>query len=175
MNNILGGDFTSRINMNLREDKHWSYGARSMIMDAKGQRMYLVYSSVQSDKTADSMREVRHELQAITGDKPCTAEEFAKTQADVVLGLPGSWETIGRVAASVEEIVQYNLPDTYYKDYPARIKGLQTEAVQDAARRVIKPDSLVWVLIGDKAKIEDSIKALGMGDIKYVDADGNLL
>lgn len=175
MNNILGGDFTSRINMNLREDKHWSYGARSMILDAKGQRMYLVSSSVQSDKTADSMREVQKELQSICGDKPCTAEEFAKTQADVVLGLPGSWETIGRVANSVEEIVQYNLPDTYYKDYPARIKGLQLEAVQDAAKRVIKPNSLVWVIVGDKAKIEEPIKALGFGGIKYVDADGNLL
>jgi predicted Zn-dependent peptidase len=146
-----------------------------MIMDAKGQRMYLVYSSVQSDKTADSMREVQKELEGIAGDKPCTAEEFVKTQSDVVLGLPGSWETIGRVAASVEEIVQYNLPDTYYKDYPARIKGLKVEAVQDAAKRVIKPNSLVWVIVGDKAKIEESIKALGFGDIKYVDADGNML
>jgi zinc protease len=175
MNNILGGDFTSRINMNLREDKHWSYGARSMIHDAKGQRMYLVHSSVQSNKTADSMREVQKELQGICGDKPCTAEEFAKTQADVVLGLPGSWETIGRVAACVEEIVQYNLPDTYYKDYPARIKGLQVQAVQDAGKQVIKPNSLVWVIVGDKAKIEEPIKALGFGDIKCVDADGNPL
>jgi len=175
MNNILGGDFTSRINMNLREDKHWSYGAHSEIWEAKGQRVYLVYSSVQCDKTADSMREVQKELQWIAGEKPPTAEEFAKTQADVVLGLPGSWETIGRVADSVEEIVQYNLPDTYYKDYPARIKGLQTEAVQDAARRVIKPNSLVWVIVGDKVKIEASIKALGLGDIKYIDADGNPL
>ena len=175
MNNILGGDFTSRINMNLREDKHWSYGAHSEIWEAKGQRVYLVYSSVQCDKTADSMREVQKELQWIAGEKPPTAEEFAKTQADVVLGLPGSWETIGRVADSVGEIVQYNLPDTYYKDYPARIKGLQTEAVQDAARRVIKPNSLVWVIVGDKVKIEASIKALGLGDIKYIDADGNPL
>jgi zinc protease len=175
MNNILGGDFTSRINMNLREGKHWSYGAHSMVMDAKGQRMYLVFSSIQGDKTADSMREVQKELQGIAGDKPPTAEEFAKTQSDVVLGLPGSWETISRVARSVEEIVQYNLPDTYFKEYPARIREMKVEAVQDAAKRVIKPNSIVWVIVGDKAKIEESIKALGFGDIKYVDADGNLL
>jgi zinc protease len=175
MNNILGGDFTSRINMNLREGKHWSYGAHSMVMDAKGQRMYLVFSSIQGDKTADSMREVQKELQGIASDKPPTGEEFAKTQSDVVLGLPGSWETISRVAGSVEEIVQYNLPDTYFKEYPARIREMKVDAVQDAAKRVIKPNSLVWVIVGDKAKIEESIKALGFGDIKYVDADGNLL
>jgi len=161
--------------MNLREGKHWSYGATSLIVDAKGQRMYIVFSSVQGDKTSDSMREVQKELQGITGDKPPTAEEFAKTQSDVVLGLPGSWETIGRVAASVEQIVQYGLPDTYFKEYPARIQAMQAEAVQDAAKRAIKPGSLVWVIVGDKAKIEESIKALGFGDIKCVDADGNLL
>jgi len=175
MNNILGGDFTSRINMNLREDKHWSYGASSMIVDAKGQRMYVVFSSVQGDKTADAMREVRNELQGITGDKPCTAEEFAKTQANVVLGLPGSWETINQVAGSVSQIVGYGLPDTYFKEYAARIQGMKAEAVQDAAQRVIKPNSVVWLIVGDKTKIEESIKALDFGDVKCVDADGNLL
>ncbi len=175
MNNILGGDFTSRVNMNLREGKHWSYGATSLIVDAKGQRMYIVFSSVQGDKTADSMREIRNELQAIAGDKPPTPEEFAKTQANVVLGLPGSWETIGQVAGSVEQIVQFGLPDNYYQEYPAKIQGMKVDAVQDAAKRVIKPNSLVWVIVGDKAKIEGSIKALGMGEIRYVDADGNLL
>ena len=175
MNNILGGDFTSRINMNLREDKHWSYGATSMILDAKGQRMYIAYSSVQSDKTAEAMAEVQKEIQSIAGEKPPTAEEFLKTQSNVVLGLPGSWETISDVAGSVEEIVQYDLPDTYFKEYPGRILGMKTEDVQDAARSVLKPNSLVWVVVGDKAKIEPSVKALGWGDVRYVDADGNLL
>jgi zinc protease len=175
MNNILGGAFTSRINMNVSEGKHWSYGARSRIVDARGQRMYIAYTSVQSDKTAEAMMEVYKEIRSIADDKPPTAAEFAKTQSDVVLGLGGSWETINRVASSVEEIVQYNLPDTYYRDYPARIKGLRLEAVQDAAKRVIKPNSLLWVVVGDKAKIEAPIKALGWGDIRYVDADGNPL
>jgi zinc protease len=175
MNNILGGDFTSRVNMNLREGKHWSYGATSIIVDAKGQRMYIVLSSVQGDKTSDSMREIRNELQSIAGDKPPTAEEFTKTQSNVVLGLPGSWETIGQVAGSVEQIVQYGLPDTYFKEYPAKIQQMKTEAVQDAAKRVIKPNSLVWVIVGDRVKIEEPIKALGLGEIRYVDADGNLL
>ena len=172
MNNILGGDFTSRVNMNLREDKHWSYGASSMILSAKAQRMYFLYSSVQSDKTADAMQEVQKELQSIIGDKPPTEEEFAKTQSNVVRGLPGSWETIRQVAGSLEEIVQYNLPDDYYRQYPAKIAGMTVQEVREAAGQAIKPASLVWIVVGEKAKIDDSVKALGL-PVTYVDADGN--
>ncbi|MEN6578484.1 MAG: pitrilysin family protein [Phycisphaerales bacterium] len=174
MNNILGGDFTSRVNMNLREDKHWSYGASSMILPAKAQRMYFLYSSVQSDKTADAMQEVQKELQGIAGDEPPTEEEFAKTQSNVVRGLPGSWETISQVAGSLEEIVQYNLPDDYYRQYPAKITGMTVQEVRQAAAQAIKPASLVWVVVGEKAKIDDSIRAMGL-PVTYVDADGNRL
>ncbi len=175
MNNILGGDFTSRVNMNLREGKHWSYGAGSTIVPAKGQRIYVAYSSVQCDKTADSILEVQKEFRGIAGEKLPTAEEFAKVQTNEVLGLPGSWETIGRVAGALTEIVQFNLPDTYYDDYPARITGMKTEDVQQAAQRVIKPNSMVWVVVGDRAKIDEPIKAMGLGSVTYVDADGNRL
>jgi zinc protease len=174
MNNILGGDFTSRVNMNLREDKHWSYGAMSMIFPAKAQRMYIVYSSVQSDKTAEAMQEVQKELQWIITNKPPTEEEFTKTQSNVVRGLPGSWETIRQVATSLEEIVQYNLPDNYYQEYPAKITGMKVQDVQQAARQAIKPTSLVWVVVGEKAKIDNSIKAVGL-PVTYVDADGKPL
>ncbi len=173
MNKLLGGDFTSRINMNLREGKHWSYGAGSWIEAAKGQRMYIVSSSVQVDKTAESIAEVQKELQWIVGEKPPTAEEFAKVQSGEVLGLPGSWETISSVAGSLAHIVQFDLPDTYWNDYAARITGMKAEDVQQAARRVIKPNGVVWVVVGDRAKIEEPIKALGLGPITYVDADGN--
>jgi zinc protease len=175
LNTLLGGAFTSRINMNLREDKHWSYGVRGGIMDAKGQRVYLVSGGVQSDRTADSMREIRKELVGVVADKPPTAEEFAKAQADMVLGLPGSWETIGRVAGSVEDIVKNGLPDTYYRDYPARVRDMKLDAVKDVASKAVKPNGVVWVIVGDRAKIEESIKALGWGDVKAVDADGKLL
>ena len=144
----------------------------SAILDTKGQRIYLVSGGVQGDKTADSMREIRKELETVVGDKPPTAEEFAKAQADVVLGLPGSWETISRVGSSVEEIVRYGLPDTYFKDYPARMREMKLDAVQDAAPRAVKPNAVVWVIVGDRAKIEEPIKALGWGDVKSVDADG---
>jgi zinc protease len=175
MNKILGGDFTSRINMNLREDKHWSYGAGSIILPAQGQRMYITYSSVQMDKTADSIAEVQKEFQGITGAKPPTAEEFAKVQANEVLSLPGRWETISSVAGSLEEIVQFNLSDTYWNDYAARITAMKAADVQAAARRVIKPNAVVWVVVGDRTKIEEPLQALGLGPVTYLDADGNRL
>ncbi|UCD52298.1 MAG: insulinase family protein [Phycisphaerales bacterium] len=174
MNNILGGDFTSRINMNLREDKHWSYGAGSWIFPAKAQRMYIAYSSVQSDKTSEAMQEVQKELRWIIGDKPPTEAEFTKTQSNVIRGLPGSWETIRRVAGSLEEIVQYDLPDNYFQEYPAKVTGMTLQDVRQAAEQALKPDSLVWIVVGEKAKIDGPIKAMGL-PVTYVDADGNPL
>ncbi len=175
MNNILGGDFTSRINMNLREDKGWTYGARSLIYNAKGQRMFIAYSPVQSDKTADAMKEIAKELLQIVGEKPPTEEEFLKTQSNVLLGLPGSWETIGSIAGSAAEIVQFGLPDDYFQKYPEKLRNLTADDARKAARAAVKPSAVIWVVVGDRAKIEEPIKALGFGEVKYVDADGRPL
>lgn len=175
MNNILGGDFTSRINMNLREDKHWSYGARSLILDAKAQRPYLTYASVQSDKTAESMVEIKKELTQVTATEPPTREEFEKNKSNVVLSLPGSWETISDVASSVVEIVRYDLPEDYFNDYPAEIQTMKLDDVQEIAKEVVKPNHLVWVVVGDKTQIEEPIQSMGFENISYIDADGNAL
>jgi zinc protease len=96
MNNILGGNFGARINMNLREDKHWSYGASSRLISARGQRPFVVIAPVQTDKTKESLAEINKELRGILGDKPPTAEELAKVQANETLSLPGSRETMAR-------------------------------------------------------------------------------
>ncbi|HEX3072485.1 MAG TPA: insulinase family protein, partial [Ignavibacteriales bacterium] len=92
MNNILGGSFTSRINMNLREDKHWSYGASSFIWNAKGQRPFIVYTSVQTDKTKESVFEIKKELTQILAGKPVSQDEVDKVQKSQILEMPGSWE-----------------------------------------------------------------------------------
>ncbi len=109
MNTILGGDFVSRINMNIREDKHWSYGAQSALPGARGQRPFLVLAPVQSDKTKETMVEIKAELEGILGKKPITQDEFANAKNSIVLGLPGQWETMGTVLGSLEEMVQYGL------------------------------------------------------------------
>src|SRR6185436_7331678 len=107
MNTVLGGAFISRLNMNLREDKHWSYGAGSFIPNARGQRIYLVYAPVQTDKTKESVTEIVGELRGILKDKLITADELAMAKSNLAQSLPGLWETNASVAGSIGEIVQF--------------------------------------------------------------------
>ena len=172
MNEILGGSFTSRVNMNLREDKHWSYGAFSTLFDARGQRPFIVLAPVQTDKTKESLAEVAGELRAIAHTRPVTADELAKAQANLTLSLPGRWETIGAVGASVEEIVRFDLPHDYYRTFASNVRSLQVPDLAAAASETIQPDKLVWVVVGDRAKIEAGIRELNLGPLSFIDADG---
>ncbi len=174
MNDILGGTFTSRINMNLREDKHWSYGSRSLILSAKAQRPFIVFALVQTDKTKESMQEVYKEVSQYVSTKPATEEELKKIKLNKTLSLPGKWETIRSVSGSLSEIVRFNFPLDYYEKYPSMIKGLNLEQIRKAAKRVLKPNSLVWVVVGDKEKIGKGLNELGY-EIKYIDVDGNII
>jgi zinc protease len=172
MNNILGGNFGARINMNLREDKHWSYGASSFFWDARGQRPFIVFAPVQTDKTKESLAEIDKEVRGILGAKPPTAEELAKAQANQTLSLPGSRETIDAVGNSIEELVEFGLPDDYYDKYAGRVRALTVSDMETAAKRVVRPDNLVWVVVGDRAKIEAGVRELNLGELQFLDADG---
>ncbi len=174
-NDILGGVFTSRINMNLREDKHWSYGSFSILWDTKAQRPFFIYAPIQSDKTKESMVEIKDELEGIITTKPITKEEFEKDKENQSLSLPGSWETINAVSGSITDIVTYNLPDDYYSKYTSLVESQTLNEVQKAAQKLVKPNQLVWVVVGDRAKIEDGIKSLGYDEVKYLDSDGNVI
>jgi zinc protease len=172
MNDVLGGNFGARINMNLREDKHWSYGASSFYWDARGQRPFVIFAPVQTDKTKESMAEIDKEVRGILGAKPPTAEELAKVQANETLSLPGSRETMTEVANSIETLVEYGLPDDYYDKYAGRVRALQVSDIEAIAKRVVQPDHLVWVVVGDRAKIEAGVRELNLGEVKFLDADG---
>lgn len=172
MNNVLGGTFTSRINMNLREDKHWSYGAGAFMINTKYQRPYLFYGMVQSDKTMESMMEIYKEAKEYISTRPVTADELNKVKLNQTLALPGSWETIGAVSGSLSELVMYNLPDNYFASYSDKVKNLSEQEIKEAAARYIKPDNFVWVVVGDRAKIEPALKETGY-PIQYMDSDGN--
>jgi zinc protease len=172
MNDILGGNFGARINMNLREDKHWSYGASSRLMGARGQRPFVVIAPVQTDKTKESLAEINKELRGILGDRPPTPEELAKVQANETLRLPGSRETMAEVANSIEALVEYGLPDDYYDKYAGRVRALQISDIQAIAKRIVRPDHLIWVVVGDRAKIEAGVRELNLGELKFLDADG---
>jgi zinc protease len=176
MNTILGGTFTSRINMNLREDKGWSYGSRSMLMSARGPRPFIVYAPVQTDKTAPAMMEIKKELEGIVnGQKPVTAEELDKVQRNLTLRLPGRWETANAILNDLSYVVQFGLPLDYWRSYPEAVRALNLSEVTDAARTVLHPNQLVWVVVGDRSRIEGEIRQLGLGPVYLIDTEGNLL
>src|SRR6266566_4602636 len=106
MNNSLGGMFGARLNMNLREDKHWSYGARTVVRDARSQRPFYAVAPVQTDKTKEALVEMNKEFRGIVGDHPVSADELAKIQANETLKLPGSRETEDSVGRSIIDLVQ---------------------------------------------------------------------
>jgi zinc protease len=173
MSGVLGSDFGSRINMNLREDKHWSYGAFSFIRDARGPRPFIAYAPVQTDKTKESIVELQKELRGILGERPITPDELKRAQASLTLTLPGSWETMGAVAGSIGEIVAFGLDDRYFDTYADRVREQTVATTTAAAAKVVQPDHMVWVVVGDRARIEPSIRELNLGEIHLVDADGN--
>lgn len=175
MNNILGGEFTSRVNMNLREDKGWAYGAFTFLYGAKGQRPFLAYAPVQTDQTAPSMTEILKELNGYTGDNPATQEEFTKTKENDVLSLPGQWETMNAVEGSMSNIVRYNLDKDYYQTYADEVRNLSLDQVRSTANKIISSDDMTWLVVGDRSKIEKEIKALGFGEVIPIDSDGNVL
>ena len=175
MNEVLGGSFAARMNMNLREDKHWAYGANSGLMDAKGQRPFYVYAPVQTDKTAPAMAEILKEVTQIRGDRPPTADEVARAKDKNTLTLAGRWETANAVANSLAEMVRFDLPENYWDEYPDMVRSLSDKQILDAAVEVVRPDNMVWVVVGDRAKIEEEIQGLEIGDIVHMDADGNVL
>jgi len=175
MNEIIGGSFTSRVNMNLREDKSWAYGAFTLMLDTRGQRPFIVYAPVQTDKTMESIAEIRRELNEYLGDRPATGAELDKVKDANTLSLPGRWESGGAVLGDLASLVTYDLPDDYWDDYADEVRGLSLDEVMQAADSVIRPDNLVWIVVGDREQIESRIRELELGEITLLDADGNPL
>lgn len=175
MNDILGGTFSSRVNMNLREDKHWSYGAFTILYPARGQRPFIVYAPVQTDRTMESLQEIQKELEAIRGVEPVTPDELEKTKAQKTRTLGGRWETLGAVAGSIAEMVRFGLPDDYWDTYRDEVLQLKLDDLTSVATDMIEPGRLVWVVVGDREKIEPGIRELGLGEIRLIDADGNVI
>jgi len=172
MNTILGGSFTSRLNMNLREEKHWSYGAFSLLYPARGPRPFIVYAPVQTDRTAESLQEIVSELRGIQGAEPIAEDELQKVKDQETRGAAGRWETLGAVEGTLSEIVRFGLDDDYPTTYADEVMALELDDVSTAATEVIRPDRLIWVVVGDRERIEPAIRELGLGEIRLIDADG---
>lgn len=171
-NGAFGGTFTSRLNMNLRENKRWAYGANSFLMDAQGQRPFLFYAPVQTDKTAESAQEVFKEAKAVIGDQPLTADEIAKIRNQRIRALPGSFETTSAVLGAIEGIVQYGRPDDYVQTLKSRLEAIDQPVAQKAIKEIVAPTAMTWVIVGDLKQIEAPVRALKLGDVQVLDADG---
>ena len=173
MNDAIGGNFSARLNMDIREDKHWSYGAGSFLGSARAQRPFVAYAPVQSDKTTEAVAEVNKDLREFLTDRPVTPAELKHIQANETLRLPGSRETLNAVGSSIIALIKYHWPDDYYDKQTGRILALTPGELDAAAHEVIHPDHMVWVVVGDRAKIEAGIRGLNLGEIHLIDADGN--
>ncbi len=174
MNNALGGMFGARLNMNLREEKHWTYGARTVLRDARSQRPFYAIAPVQTDKSKEALSEMQKEFRGIVGDRRISEEELSKIQANEILKLPGSRETLESLTLALVDLVQFGLPDDYYNTYAGKVRALKTDDVNAAAKDVIRPDNLIWVVIGDRSKIETGVRELNLGDFKLMDIDGKV-
>ena len=169
------GEFTARINMNLREDKHWAYGAYSYASGALGQRPLMVSAGVQSDKTIESIKELQREFVEYSGTRPPTDAEILKIKIGDVRSLPGSFETAAAVLGALSDIVIYGRPDDYVQTLKASIEAQNDKDIAAAAKKYFQPDALTWVVVGDLSKIETGIRALNIGELKVLDADGKIL
>ena len=174
-NGVLGGTFTSRLNMNLREQKHWSYGARSSLPETLGERPWLLSAPVQSDRTLESIAEIRRELAEFGAARPATAEEIAKIRERDVRALSGQYESSAAVGAAIADIVRFGRPDDWVRTLKDRIEAQTDDGVRQAARKAFHPGALTWVIVGDLAKIEAPIRALDLGPVQVLDADAQVL
>ena len=174
-NTVLGGQFISRLNLNLREDKHWSYGASSSITRTRGPQVFLAQAAVERDRTADSIVEMQKELRDIVAKKPPSTAEIDDAKRADLLALPGSFETAGQVAAAFASLIELEQPDDYYNRLPELIAAQTPEGVADAAKALIKPEALSWFVVGDLSKIEAEVRKLKLGEVQVLDADGKVL
>ena len=175
VNDIFGGNFSSRINMNLREDKHWSYGVGSRLIPARNERPYISFSPVQTDKTKESMAELVKEYHGIVTDKPITEGELKDEQANATLALPGSFETTQQLSGAYGNILQYNLPENYYNTYTDKVLAVTPAEANEIAKKYILPGHLVWLVVGDMSKVEAGIRELNVGAVHKIDADGKAI
>jgi zinc protease len=169
MNTLLGGSFTSRLNDNLREQHGYAYGAGSRFMRRVAGGLFLAGTDVQTDKTGPALAEVLKELERIR--LPATSAEVERARSYAALRYAGDFETTSQVAVRMVDQVVYGLPDGFYEAFVPRALAADTAALQKAARATIDPRRLAVVVVGDRAKIEAPLRALGLGELRTLSVD----
>ena len=164
LNMVLGGQFVSRINMNLRENKGYTYGARTSFEFRRGRGPFLLQVSVESAATADAVSEVFSELRAIRGDRPVTRAELELGRAALTRGYPRSFETAEQVTRGAAQLALFQLPDDYFTTFVPRVLALDETDLTRAAHEHIDPAQLLTVIVGDRDTIGPSLERLALGE-----------
>ena len=176
MNAPFGGSFESRLNMNLREDKGWSYGYRTAIkQNTSGDQTIVARGQVQTDKTMEAMQEILREFEDVVGDRPLTEIEIERIKLNRTRSLPGSFATNRGFLGSMILSDSYGLPFNYAASAADRIDAVTTQAANHRARATIEPSKLTWVVVGDLEQIEAPVRTLDLGPVEVWDAFGNVL
>jgi zinc protease len=173
MNTILGGLFSSRLNLNLREQHGYSYGAGSFFFFNRMPGPFLAYALVRTDVTAASVTEMMKEIGKMSDTLP-SAEEMTLAKDSLVRSLPFTFETSDGVAGSFINIYNFDLGLDYYAKYPAMMQSVTPEQVQAGARKHIAPGKIIIVAVGDRGKIEAELKKLNLGTIEIRDEQANI-
>jgi len=168
----FGGIATSRLNRNLRLEKHWSYGTQGVMAATRGPRPFYIVAPVQTDKTRESIVEIVKELKGVAGDRPLAGDEFASAMRGQTLSLPGRFETLDALEAAAVQLVNLGYGDDYFSTYATRVRGLTEPALAAAASAYIRPQHVLWVIVGDLEKVEAGIRDLKLGEVIRLDADG---
>lgn len=177
MNSILGGQFTSRVNLNLREDKGYTYGARTSWSFRRGAGPFEASADVQTAVTKEAVVEFLREINGILGERPVTKEELEYNKQSIIRRYPQGFETVGQIANQLATLFVYNLPDDYFNKFIQKVKAVTIEDVNRVARKYIKPDNMAILIVGDRKVIEADLRKIeGWGQkISYLDAEGNPL
>src|SRR5690606_30215134 len=139
------------------------------------QRPFIAFAPVQADQTGPALAEMRREIEEFLGARRATPDEVSTSKKRATLTLPGRWETARAVAADIADIVRFDLPDDYWQQYAELVDALDPADVNAAAERLIAPDRLTWVVVGDRRVIEEQIRSLGIADVHVIDVDGNVV
>jgi predicted Zn-dependent peptidase len=168
-NDVLGGTFLSRLNMDLREEKGWSYGVNGDEQVMLHAVPYIVSAPVQADRTGDSLFELNKQLSDFLTAHGVTQEELTRAVANSVNGLPGEFETSGSVLSAMMNIDMLGRPDNYYETLAPEYRALTTAQLDQAARAALDPKGFTWIVVGDAAKVRPQLEKLGM-PIEVVEA-----
>jgi zinc protease len=168
LNMVLGGQFVSRINMNLREDKGYTYGARTSFDFRRGPGPFVLHASVQSEVTVDAILEALGEIRAIRGDRPVTRGELEAGRAALIRGYPRSFETAEQISRGAAQLALYELPDDYFSTFMPKVLAVDEAAVTRAAAEHIDPARLLTVIVGDREKVGPSLPRLNLGTVADV-------